>query len=496
MVKKQSVLFAVAILGFLFWLVSAFPFANRNESYNWIVQLNGLEFHQTFVQKFPCIKSLRPLSQAAAWVGYHFSGGSIYPVQVLNVLLLLAAWFIIFLKIKEKRAFSMTLLVMGGFFFSGFYYVFHLHGIFYSPLILFMAILYYWGEKAVSHGNILKSFILTLIFALVHPFALVIYVFYLVGRVLEKWGELKRSHYISAFSVVLFSILLMKILVPGKAVQPVGEYITALLTTLENVELGGRLGFISFLLAISQAACLRAAIPKVLFVSAVSAVVVLSLTAYLVSVPVISILIVVCLLKTIVLKRWPLAFLIFASLLFPVVALSGSATKGCFLLTALAIAVPMDCGFFEERKEFLTGKISLLLFILVLGAAVCLRAGVSLPVVSGLVSPVLAEREKTFQLENIIQWLPGSAYKDHRLKFYRSSLDTEAYSVSRKKVAPTRQAFLDEFLNQGRGKELIVCFGGEEIEGAVPVYSVGARYGGDAVVYLPADDPFAVIALF
>lgn len=58
--EREALLGLVSILGFSFWSWIGFPFANHNESYAWIVQLNQMGFFDALTQRMKPAKTYRP----------------------------------------------------------------------------------------------------------------------------------------------------------------------------------------------------------------------------------------------------------------------------------------------------------------------------------------------------------------------------------------------------------------------------------------------------
>jgi hypothetical protein len=113
-------------------------------------------------------------------------------------------------------------------------------------------------------------------------------------------------------------------------------------------------------------------------------------------------------------------------------------------------------------------------------------------VISRAANPILAEREKTFQMEEIIRWMRSSEFKECRLVL-TDSAENPAIStnnVNRTCRPPTAQGYLDEYLDSLRmhqpnntADQLLVCFGGKKVDNQVPVFSVAGRYNGEATVW-------------
>ena len=75
---------ALAVLGISFWFVIGFPFANHNESFVIVTQLEHMSFSDVLVDRIYPVANYRPLGQAAAWLGYTLRGGSIGTLHTLH----------------------------------------------------------------------------------------------------------------------------------------------------------------------------------------------------------------------------------------------------------------------------------------------------------------------------------------------------------------------------------------------------------------------------
>ena len=134
--KSNYLLEILPFLGIAFWFFLAFPLADRNESYLWITYLQKYSILEIIENPIPSVRSFRPLAQAAAWCLYHLSGNNGVLIQALNfVLLCVAIRIMISITAKHVRDEARLFYLMIGFvYFSAFYYIFNLHGIFYSVI--------------------------------------------------------------------------------------------------------------------------------------------------------------------------------------------------------------------------------------------------------------------------------------------------------------------------------------------------------------------------
>ena len=214
--KNRSAQFAfVTILGISFWFFLAFPFGNHNESYRWIAPLNDLGLTDWLTQGVVA-STYRPLGQVTAWLSYRISGGSMYPIQFLNYAVAVAAWLLAFASIREKKVFGLVSLLAGGVFFSGYIYLFHIHGVFYSPILLLTAaMLWLSGKNVITVRYLAGITFLAIAFSLYHPFALPICLAFLVGLALDKRPDLSKVSYLIAGAALLAALASMRSLEQG-----------------------------------------------------------------------------------------------------------------------------------------------------------------------------------------------------------------------------------------------------------------------------------------
>jgi hypothetical protein len=127
---------------------------------------------------------------------------------------------------------------------------------------------------------------------------------------------------------------------------------------------------------------------------------------------------------------------------------------------------------------------------------VLLRFGVDLPVVSRIARPLLAEQEKTFQMEQIVRWLLASDYATYEPVFVRgvSNPKDASDSIDRTFRPPTDQEYLSKYARALRGPSapppsadriVLVGFGGESMPSGRLLLVLQAPNAGEARVVLP-----------
>ena len=483
----------LSILGLSFWFFLGFPFANHNESYGWIVQMNRMSTNILDVLQWSPAANYRPLGSITAWLGFSLSNGSIYPQQVFNFIVAILAWLIMYSAITEKKLFSWISFIVGGIFFSGYIYLFHLHGVFYSPLLVFIAILTGISLRNgfITNSKLAVIFMLAIVTSLFHPFALLIYVAFTLGYLLEKQNAKTRIQLAMSGLFLAIALFLLKILVPSQGTFLLSEWILGLSTSYKLVELKSSFSVISWLLAVTTVLSLSTSWRVKVITSII--VTVFSLVFVFLNQPILIIWIAVCLVKTVLLKKWSLAFLIISTAILPVATGSGSPTYTIFVLMVCSAILPFR-WYLSAIESTSFYKIVLAILIMVCSVGVLLKSNVHLPVISGLINPILAEREKTFELESIIKWWKTSDYTRYRLVLCQSAQNpvSSTDAVNRQYRAPTSQVHLDQYTssfiplhNGNMAGQLLVCFGGQKITNAELLYTISGKYSGPAFVYNP-----------
>jgi len=490
--QPRTLLFGfLSIAGISFWFLLGFPFANHNESYLWVVSFNRVGFLDVLWKPLGLVANVRPLAMVTAWLGYRLSGGSIYPQQVLNYLGAALAWLLLFSAIKEKKLFSWVSLLVGGGLFSGYIYLFHLHGVFYSPLLMFMAFLL---AISISDGRLRTSWLvsasaLAAIVSLYHPFAIIVYIAFVLGYFLENLRFVTRKQLVMTFLFLVTSFGLVKMLVPNEGLHLKTNAMVGLLTSYRMVEVNLAVSVVSWLLSVATGITLSTSLRIRAAVGGV--VTVLSFVFVWLSLPVLIIWIAVCLLKSVLIERWTIVFLILAAAILPAASPTGSPVYAVFVLMVCSCVATL--GYFSlERDSILHDSVAVAALILVISASALLKAGVHLPIMSRLANPLLAEKEKTFQMEDIVRWMLTSDFKEYRLVLSQAwggpAASTNA--INRAHRPPTGQHYLDAYVGALRKHEadsstgpLWVSFGGEKVEGAEEVYAVPGKYNGEASVW-------------
>jgi len=189
------------------------------------------------------------------------------------------------------------------------------------------------------------------------------------------------------------------------------------------------------------------------------------------------------------------AALLLATALLPVLASVGTPTYTVFSIMVCSFAMAWGWSSLDDALGFVDRRFTIPLYVALLLLLVGLRSGLNVPIISKLSQPILAEKEKTFQLETIIEWMMTSSYAGEDLSIGQESpIPREAgkKAIDRTHRPPTHRFYLRKYLVWRRGEvseapasegRLVVFFGGEELEDREPVFRVVGDYAETASVY-------------
>lgn len=491
MTTSKNLLYgSLTIAGLSFWFLLAFPFANHNESYLWLAQLPKLSMVDVLTKPIRPVSTFRPLAQATAWLLHWLFAGSIYPAQALNFLLAASGWLILFGAMKEKRVFSLVALMVGGCFFSGYIYLFHLHGLCYCLLPVLVALLFRLHHGKWTRIRARWLFLFAVVASLLHPFSLVLYIAAAAGALLEQRKEVtgaRRAELITL--VVLAAGICAALALKSASISQDGGFFP--LVSYKMTEINRQLSMVAFLLSFATIASMGIARSGKALLAAGTTI--LAIIFYKLAIPLIIIWGLLCLMKTLTMKAWSLGFLLTAAFCLPATAGTGSPTHAIIFLMLCAAVVPMDWINIENRLSSIKNRVPIALLLFLGLLIILLRAGADVPVVSKLANPLLAEREKSTQLEQIASWVLSSEYKDYSVKFGQGASDPSksGNAIDRRYRPPARQEHFAAYMDYKRGpvtisRNLLVAFGNEPVAGAKELRRFKGRYAGDAVVYLPS----------
>jgi hypothetical protein len=434
---------------------------------------------------------------ALAWATFHLTSGGIWLQQLVNFMVTALAWAVACISSRNPLTFAWISFVCGAVYFSGYIYLFHLHGVFYPPLFLFISALLLHQSRAPSLSWRVAStgFAVAAVVGMFHTFALLIFVAYISGL----WVECLLDHRTARLGAALLNIgatvLVAKLLLgnfsvelaEGNNANKSGDLIRGLLTSYQMLENNRLIMMASVLLAVFAGIAIGVEWRERLVGALVAGVGTLALA--LAGLPAIIGWILICLIGALRRRRIALGALIVTCAILPVATGTGSPTYAIFVLMpcilATADGLPALPG-----PEILQRRCAATVATMALALSIALRAGMALPLVSGLVLPLRAEQEKTVQFTRAIEWLDDHPEVAGDLEL----CDPGGYptrtvnAVNRTHRAPTESTYLRQYVKArfgprlASGPTLYLCFGGQRISYASVLYSIPGRWAGTASI--------------
>jgi hypothetical protein len=507
--------FIVTVLGFSFWFFMAVPFASHRESYWWL----GMVRSQGFAQAFSFIsKTYRPLAQALTWLGFLILNPRIFPTSVLRQGLLqgfiyamfVLAWWLVYPTAAQRRLFALVALVAGCVFFSGYVHLFHIYGIFYVAVMLTLGVsLRFYVSSTLGKREVWFAVAATLL-ALWHPFATALFVGFYFGFYLDTFWRRSRAEHVQAVVILIVGIVAIFVMIvavprfwPGApplflqtATIPLGTRIFGFLVSYQTNEVNRIASLVSFLLTLmvvfSMELSPRVKLAAALIVSALSVVFLLK------GLPLLLLWLIAVLVKLLRLRCWTLFFLTLAAALLPFGGGIGTPVYALFAIILAAYVTPLGWSQAERALSYVKTRYVIGAIIASMIVMLMVRGGIEVPVVTRVASPLLAERERTYQLESVLAWLHSSEYCGYDVAFVDNAgnpIDSVESAITRRNRPPAAledvQLFWNTVLRCQRGERAnekarttIVTFGGLPVANSRPVFEVGGRYAGDATVWI------------
>ena len=469
------------------------PWGPHNETFDWVVRLEQRSFWSALFDKFPSVLSLRPLGTGPAWLLYRLGGHDVGLVQFVNAALALFAWGWIARGVPQPRVFAVTALVAGGIYFAGYIWVFHMHGIFYGPLLVYVAALARCAREPIDLRTLLGVFVGGVFTALAHPYALPFAVAFALGALAET-PALRTRQGAAVLAVMLTGALAAYLLlVPGYNRGLAGDPVAALLASYKTSEVNAIGAAVAALLAAWTAT--RAWPGRA---PSIAGLVTLGVSALAVAkhVAVLPLWLAWAAAKSVRHGRWTMAALIVACALLPAANPTGSPTYTIFAVLLAACASALDEPGLEVSLGRVPAAAGAAAVCALLLAALAVRAGWPVPVLSKLARPLLAEGERTRQIEVLAARLMDSRWRGEPVRFATATGDPlKVNAIERQHRPPTEDAHLTTWLDWKRGSPatgidtLVMAFGGETRPGMDTLFVAHGRYAGDALVLRPSSAP-------
>jgi hypothetical protein len=497
--------FIITLLGFSFWFFMAVPFASHRETYWWLAMTQT----QPFAKAFSVISvTYRPMSQGATWLAFLALNSRVFPTSVLRQTLLQGlvygmfafAWWLIYWAAPQRRLLAIVALLAGGVFFPGYVHLFHIYGIMYVPVVLTLGVLLYLHASDAFKKHELWFAVGAVLLVLWHPFATALFVGYYFGIYLETWPQRRKTQHIQAFAILLagtVAIVALALLFPrADAMMSLQTRLFGFLVSYRTSEINLAASLLALLL--TQAVVFSMHLPPklkmatFLFVSALSGVFLLA------GFPLLLLWLCAALIKLACLRRWSLLFLMLTAAVLPFGAGIGAPVFALFAVILAIYATPLGWSRAEESLSFVKTRYVAVVIIATAMVSAMVRIGVNVPIVTKGASPFLAEREKTYQLEDALAWLHKSDYCGYQIGFIDdagSPIDSLASSMSRQNRPPSSLEDVQLFWNsvlrcqkserpKNQGEVATVTFGGITLANSEAVFRVPGRYAGEATVWV------------
>jgi hypothetical protein len=496
--------FILAVLGFSFWFFMVVPFASHRESYGWIAALHTESLGRQFA--FGLSSTYRPLAQIVTRLGFVILDPRTFPTSVLRQALLqgfiygmfILAWWLIYSVAPQKRLFALIAFLSGGVFFSGYVHLFHIYGMFYVPVILTLGtLLHLYASDRFDQREIWFA-IIAISLAFWHPFATALFLGFDFGFYVDTSRQRNIAQHVQTLVILLVGMMAIGMLVVlfPRTHLPLGTRLFGFLVSYQTNELNKLASFTAFVLTglvvFSMGLSRRLKLAAFLFVSA------LSVMFLFKSLPLLLLWLFAVLVKLSRLRCWSLFFLMLTAALLPFGGGIGTPIYALFAIIMAIYVTPLGWSQAEKELSFIrpgyvTGTIVACAIVLLM-----VRAGIDVPIVTSAATPLLAERERTYQLEKVLAWLHTSDYCGYEVDFVEnagSPVDSVESAITRRNRPPAAiqdvRLFWDTVLrcpNDGlRDKKegtAIVTFGGPALADSQPVFEVAGKYGGDATVWI------------
>jgi len=497
--------FILTVLGFSFWFFMVVPFASHRETYSWLAGVHTQTFAQQF--SFGGTSTYRPLAQLVTWLGFRFLDPSVFPTSILRQTLLqgfvyamfVLAWWFVYSAARERRLFAMVACVAGGVFFSGYVQLFHVYGMFYVPVILTLgALLSSYASGTFGKREVWFA-VVAIVLAFWHPFATALFIGFYFGYCLDTFWRRSRLQHIQAAIILLAGTMIIAALVVifPRVHMPLETKLFGFLVSYQTNEVNRIASFVAFLLTLlvifSMRLSTRSRLAAILFASA------LSVVCLLKGLPLLFLWLFAVLIKLFRLRCWSLFFLALTAALLP---FGGGIGTPIYVLFAIIVAVYVTALGWPQAEKALSFVRPRYVMGAILASAIILvmvRAGINVPIVTRAATPLLAERERTYQLENILAWLHTSDYCSDEIAFDTnagSPIEDVESAITRRNRPPAAiedvRLFWETALqcqktghSNNDAESAIVTFGEPALANFQSVFAVKSRYAGDAVVWIP-----------
>lgn len=475
--KNGKLYLIFAFLSIIFYAIIAFPFAHRNESFEWYAILKNADFTDIIFSHLVAL-TYRPIAQLIAWLNIQAFGFAAYPIQIINIFFLCLAFYILFQAAKIRRLTSLLIFVITGLFFTSFYYIFNFHGLFYSPLLFYASFIIFDTEK--NFNNSITVILIGIVLIFLHPLSLLLLLSYLLNLLLAKQKSAASEKFIPIISV---AILVTAAILFTQEIISIDNFVRI----ADNTELNGSLTLFSIILSFIG---IVNYINWRNYVYIAIAFVVLSILILYLNIPGLILLVTVILYKVIKERKWLLLFIFLSAVFYMLYVQSGAPTKAFLLLFISIFIIGYKNYKIEEFLSKIDHKFIFGLTIVIITLSILLRFNHQIPLISSLVNPLKIEKEKSLQIKEILEWKENSVYKNTKIKLMQTGYDLreDKFRFNRKQIPPLSQKNLDVYQKKlfttTNENKLIITFGDHKKDSLEAVYINKKPNAGKAYVYL------------
>jgi hypothetical protein len=503
--------FILTVLGFSFWFWMAVPFASHRESYSWLAAVHAESLSHQF--SFGLSSTYRPVSQVVTRLGFLILDPRVFPTSPLRQAFLqgfiyamfVLAWWLIYSAAAQKRLFALLACATGGVFFSGYVHLFHIYGMFYvAVMLMFGALLLFHASDNFDKHEVWLTVVATVL-AFWHPFATALFAGFYWGFYLDTFRQRSRAQHVQALTGLLACTTAIAALVVffPRTHMPLDAKLFGFLVSYHTNEVNIATSIVAFLLTqivvFSMGLSPRLRLAGFLFVSA------LSIVFFLKSLPLLLLWMCAVLIKLLLSRCWSLFFLALTAALLPFGGGIGTPMHALFAIIVATYVTSMEWSGAEKALSFFQPRYVMAMIAASAIVVLMVRVGIEVPIVTSTAKPLLTERERTYQLENILAWLHSSDYCGYEIAFVENAgnpVDSVESAITRRNRPPSTLEDVQYFWNtamrcqKGQPSNQVgtayVAFGGPVVlPNSKLVFEVGGRYAGEATVWIGDSDKVA-----
>ena len=494
----KVIYFALAVLGFSFWFFAAVPFASHRETYAWLAGSTT----QTVLQQFSFggASTYRPLSQAVIFPLFLWLDAGTFPTSVVRqgvlqglvYTLFVTGWWLLYRSAPQRRVFAALALVAGAVLFSGYVHLFHIYGLMYVPVILTLGAVIGWNATDRLEANAPWLALVTTVLVLWHPFAAALFVACYAGFYLERFHihdgrqHLKTLLLLLVPTVGIFCVVVLF----GRDSHAVDSRLAAFLASYRTNEVNIVASAVVLMLACVTALSMVSSIRRGVLIALIAAAAGVAFLAN--GLPVLFVWFGIVLVKLWRMRLWSVFLLMLATALLPFGGATGTPIHALFAIIVATYATALGSETAERALSLVPLRYAVGVIAVALIVVTLVRSGMDMPVVSGVARPLLAERERTYQLEHALAWMHRSPYCRSAIAFVDPSgspAESVESAIDRRHRPPAGiqdvQLFWNTILRcepHDDGTTAVVTFGEPSVTGFTPVYRVEGRYANGVMV--------------